>query len=94
MKILMCDSCGDLFNLTTSVKSCSCGKTKGKYCFDQLNAVVTGGISIGFSNETFLPAIRNRPKSGMGKNFIAFIIPEICNTVKVVEEIDKEESDE
>ena len=92
MKILLCDSCGDLFNLKDELKSCKCGKTKGKYCTNQLNAVITNGIVIGFSNETFLPAIRSKPNSGRGINFIAFIYPKYSDTVEVLslEDIEKE----
>ena len=96
MKILMCEQCGDLFNLKPELKSCSCGKTKGKYCSNLLNAVITNGIVIGFSSETFLPAIRSKPNSGRGTNFIAFIYPKYSDTVEVVslEDIEKEDTDE
>lgn len=50
MKLLLCNDCGDLFNLTYLLKSCHCGKTKGKY-LDHSEAVVNGGgISLAIGN--------------------------------------------
>ncbi len=37
MKLLYCEHCGDMFNLTGKMKKCSCGKTFGKYT-DDINA--------------------------------------------------------
>jgi len=96
MKILFCEYCGDLFNLKYELKSCNCGKTKGKYCTNLLNAVITDGIVISFSEATFLPAIRGRPNSGLGKHFIASILPKYADTVEVIslEDIEKDNTDE
>jgi hypothetical protein len=59
MKLLLCNSCGDLFNLDLHLKSCSCGKVKGKY-IDRQNAVVNGeGQSIAIGNRSLDHAIFN-----------------------------------
>lgn len=50
MKLLLCHSCGDLFNLDLHLKSCSCGQVKGKY-INREEAVVNGnGLSIAIGN--------------------------------------------
>jgi hypothetical protein len=81
MKLLYCPSCGDIFNLAKQVKTCSCGKVKGYYT-DNLNAIYTGGIPIGFTNNSFSQAVLNQPINGWGYNFIAFVIPQQCGTFK------------
>lgn len=81
MKLLLCQDCGDVFNLKREVKTCGCGKTRGQYT-DDLNAVYSGGIPLGFANSTFLEAVLRQPESGMGKEFTAFVIPHECPTFK------------
>jgi len=81
MKLLYCEHCGDLFNLTNEEKTCKCGKAKGKY-FGNLYAEVSGGIPIGIQNFSFFNAIKARPRTGLGKRFEAFVIPKICETIK------------
>ncbi|NDD53220.1 hypothetical protein EBZ39_04985 [bacterium] len=81
MKLLLCPDCGDVFNLKEVEKSCLCGTTRGQYT-DDLNAVYTGGIPIGFANSTFLRAVTQQPQSGRGKEFTAFVIPKECPTFK------------
>lgn len=81
MKLLLCKKCGDVFNLNMSKKSCSCGETCGQYN-DSLYAEISGPcIPIGFANSSFLNAIRVRPHSGIGAEFVAFVIPEQCETI-------------
>ena len=81
MKLLMCLECNDIFNLDLSEKSCSCGRSKGKYINQQL-AKYTGksAVPLGFSNSSFIQAIKDQPKEGMGKEFTAFVIPKNCET--------------
>lgn len=81
MKLLLCEECSDIFNLSFEEKSCSCGKAKGQY-LDEINAVYSGGIPLGFANTTFVRAILQRPESGAGKEFVAFVIPVDCPTFK------------
>jgi hypothetical protein len=83
MKLLLCSECNDIFNLTLQEKSCSCGKTKGKYLPDMLHAIYQGsGIPIGFNNKSFILAMTFQPEQGMGEEFSAFVIPKNCETFK------------
>ncbi|KGR83649.1 hypothetical protein [Lysinibacillus boronitolerans] len=81
MKLLMCLECNDIFNLDLSEKICSCGRSKGKYINQQL-AEYTGksAVPLGFSNPSFIQAIKDQPNEGMGKEFTAFVIPKNCET--------------
>jgi hypothetical protein len=84
MKLLHCSNCGDIFNLDLTKKSCRCGETWGYYQTDGVKAVVSAGrhtTAIGFTNPTFLYARINRPKSGMGERFTAFVMPEHCDNI-------------
>lgn len=57
MKLLYCLSCGDLFNLQLTLKSCSCGKVKGMYT-SRVEAQVNGeGFSIAVGNGSLDRAI-------------------------------------
>lgn len=82
MKLLYCQDCGDIFNLTKKLKFCSCGATGGKY-LNNTNAEYYGsGIPLGFDNFSLIAAIENRPDHGKGKVFEAFVIPVECGTMK------------
>lgn len=83
MKLLFCGICGDIFNLDLTEKTCRCGETKGKYV-NLLNAVYSGdkAIPLGIANHTFRNALQNRPISGKGETFTAFVIPQNCETFK------------
>lgn len=82
MKLLFCPHCTDLFNLVSDrEKSCSCGKTKGKYS-DKLLAEYEGGIPLGFNNTEFLTSIRAQYQQGLGLDFKAFAIRKDCPTFK------------
>ena len=84
MKLIYCINCGDVFNLTKELKMCSCGKSYGKYV-DNINAEISSdSIALGFTNNSFADAITNRKLVGnSGEDFIAFVITEICTTIKV-----------
>ncbi len=83
MKLLYCANCDDVFSLRLNKeRSCECGKTKGKY-IDNLNAVYSGpAITMGFNNPSLEDALDNQPLKGSGKEFTAFVIPQICATFK------------
>ena len=68
---------------------CECGKVGGKY-IDNLNAIYFGkpAVPIGFNNTTLVNAVHKQPKSGMGSDFSAFVIPKDCKTFKLVSEKD------
>lgn len=81
MKLVLCPKCSDLFRLTHTFRKCECGKSAGNYV-DDLNAVTYGeAIPVGFANYSFIEAVKNQPKEGMGKEFTAFIIPKNCPTI-------------
>jgi len=81
MKLLYCLKCNDLFSLRPNDwKSCSCGGAGGMY-IDDLYAIYNGGVPIGFQNKSFLKALRNQPKEGVGFKFEAFVIPKDCPTM-------------
>ena len=89
MKLLFCKNCTDIFSIsTTKTKSCSCGKTKGKY-LDNINAVYTGqfAVPMGISNPSFISALKRFAQDGGGDNIKAFLISNSANTFKKVKEI-------
>lgn len=83
MKLIFCPECQDVRKLLDKLTTCSCGKSSGEY-LDNLNAYIFGdAIPLGFANRTFVRALRNRPGDGMGAEFVAFVIPEQCDTIEV-----------
>jgi hypothetical protein len=88
MKLIYCPECGDIFNLKLNErKTCSCGKSFGEYT-DILHAQISKtAIPLGFANFSFNDALKHQPKkAGLGTNFIAFVIPTECDTIKILEE--------
>ena len=84
MKLIFCPDCQDIVRLTTEKKTCACGKSGGYYLIDGINATVWGiAVPIGFSNDSFITALKHRPKEGLGARFEAFVIPETCDTILV-----------
>lgn len=82
MKLLHCNDCSDVFSLRYEKRTCICGKSGGHYLEDGLHAVIWGEcIALGFANDSFVTAIKDRPMSGRGKEFTAFVIPKYCDTV-------------
>lgn len=63
MKLLMCHTCGDIFNLAIDrLKSCSCGQVKGKYLPDASHAVVNGnGFSLAMGTGSIWRALSEVP---------------------------------
>lgn len=86
MKLLYCNQCADLFNLSRDPRTCECGASSGAYESDGWHAWVTGPVTpLGFENGSFDAALLNQPGSGEGKRFDAFVIPKECETVKIRE---------
>lgn len=57
MKLLFCPECHSVFNLSYHLKSCECGKVKGKYV-NNVEAVVNGeGYSIAIGNGSLASAL-------------------------------------
>lgn len=82
MKLIFCPDCHDIVRLLLVRRECVCGKSWGKYV-NFLDAEIGGNaIPIGFSNESFMEAVNNRPENGLGEIFTSFIIPRQCDTVK------------
>lgn len=73
MKLLMCNRCGDIFNLCFHTKKCSCGHTHGKY-ISHSQIITHNGKLIGFDNQSFSNALKNY------SNFNAFVIKKENNS--------------
>jgi hypothetical protein len=85
MKLLYCPHCHDIFNLKyKKYQECQCGKSSGYYT-DDVNAVYSGdAIILGIANSSFIAALENRPESGMGSNFNAWVMPEKVDSLTYV----------
>lgn len=82
MKLIFCTECHDIVKLHSDPTACMCGKSGGRYV-DDLNAEIYGkAVPLGIANGSFVRALENRPESGLGKRFDAFVIPHQCDTVK------------
>ncbi len=85
MKLIYCIKCGDVVALRRQERSCFCGKSKGLYGPDGLHATISGpAIPLGFTNQSFRHALMNQPETGLGKEFTAFVIQKVCDTVEIV----------
>ena len=84
----------DVFNLTMTEKTCSCGKSSGQY-IDNLNAEIKGNCQgIGFANNKFKIAYqmqkmeddaqKGKPSCCAGVEFTAFFIPESATSIRRV----------
>ena len=85
MKLLFCKSCQDIVKLPImKFRKCQCGKSRGRYLKDEYHAEIQGehAIPICFLNSTLAAAIRCRPKSGNGMEFVAFVAAEDHPSVK------------
>jgi len=92
MKLLYCNTCTDIVKLSSTTRTCRCGATGGHYKEDGLNAVYYGpAIPLGFTNGTFIDAIRNQPEYGDGYRYTSFVIPKVCPTMDHVDIDDYEE---
>ena len=84
MKLLFCNRCGDVFSLSNEWKTCRCGKSQGKY-INRIDVQHKGySIPLGFNSRSFHEALKNRPSTGTGKEFVAFVIPREYTTIKHV----------
>ena len=89
MKLLYCNTCTDIVKLSSTTRTCRCGATGGHYKEDGLNAVYYGpAIPLGFTNGTFIDAIRNQPEYGDGYRYTSFVIPKVCPTMVHVDYMD------
>jgi hypothetical protein len=82
MKLIFCPLCEDVRKLHKEETKCRCGKSSGKYLEDGLHAVIAGeAIPLGFSNPSFAEVLRNRPREGMGQDFVAFVMPKYAKRI-------------
>ena len=88
--LLLCLYWHGVTKLAKDWRTCACGRAGGKYLADGLNAEITDNANtmcLGFHNGKLLEAIAahnikgDRP-DGLGRDFLAFIIPEAAKTVK------------
>jgi len=85
MKLVYCKECNSVVRLIAErERVCECGRSGGQYKKDGLNAEFFGenAVPIGFANSSFKEAIQDRPHSGPGSIFTAFVIPTVCGTMK------------
>ena len=69
MKLLYCNTCGDIVKLGKTTRTCQCGRYYGP------------AVPIGFVNTEFVTAIEDQPEYGNGLGFGAFSIPKVCPTM-------------
>ena len=83
MKLLYCPHCNDIIKLRSEARrTCWCGKSGGMYMPDGINAIIDGdAIPLGILNSALEVALKERPQSGIGTRFEAFVIPHRFLTV-------------
>lgn len=82
VKLLLCLECDDLFRLFTGpTRLCRCRKSGGRYLDHEMAEYHGPCVPIGLSNNSLVKAIQNRPESGLGESFKAFVIPEQSRTI-------------
>lgn len=85
MKLILCPDCQDVKKLQYKKTYCECRKSFGRYLSDGLNAEInSNAIPLGFDNFSLSMSVRNRPETGLGKVFTAFIIQKKCDTIKII----------
>ena len=90
MKLLFCEECSTIFNLSRTPRTCDCGKCGGQYLPDGINAEYFGpAVVFGIDNTSFLRAAavqevwNHEDHDPMeGAPFDAFIIPAAAPTVR------------
>lgn len=84
MKLIFCTKCHDVIRLLSEVRRCQCGASSGWYKEDGHKAKIKGPCTpLGFDNPSFVDALRQRPGTGRGSKFLAFVIPVNCKTIEV-----------
>ena len=87
MKLIYCKKCLTITSLTRQSRVCPCKSSGGRYEPEGLSAIYWGeAVPLGVLTLTFELAIKNQPKTGLGRGFDAFVIPEECDTFQRVEE--------
>jgi len=89
MKLLFCCNCHDMFKLSYEMRTCGCGKSKGKYKEDGRCAMIYGhwAVPVGIDNHIFLPIAQGRMDGRDGGIFRAWIFdPDYKRIEHIVEE--------
>ena len=84
MKLLLCKGCSDIVRPLIGIEIfCQCGSCAITAQHDNITVSYSGekAIIIGIHNSSFIHAVANQPESGMGKEFVAFVIPKQCESV-------------
>jgi len=88
MKLILCKSCQDIIRpYPNKTRSCECGKVSVTPV-GSLNIEVSGKMyatPLGFRNSSFKTAVINQPKIGMGEDFVSFVIPKMCDSIKYLD---------
>ena len=87
MKLVLCNICGDIFNLTLFRKQCSCGKSYGNYLLEGVTAEISKeSIPIGFENRSIRAALAKRIflSPDLGAEFTAFVIPITSPAIRII----------
>jgi len=88
MKLILCKSCQDIVRpYPNKTRSCECGKVSVE-AKGILNIEVSGkeyAVPLGFRNSSFKVAVMTQPENGMGKDFVAFVIPKECDSIKYID---------
>ena len=82
MKLIHCPHCYDLVALHREKRFCECRKCWGYYVNTVDAEISKDAIPIGIANSSMIRAIDNRPDSGWGETFEAFVIPRECASIK------------
>uniref|UniRef100_A0A6M3LIT8 Uncharacterized protein n=1 Tax=viral metagenome TaxID=1070528 RepID=A0A6M3LIT8_9ZZZZ len=78
MKLIYCDTCQDLFKLDYDIRTCKCGRCKGKYNVDGRNAITNGeGFCLAIDNFSLINSLKNLLHYEGEYNFKAWVRPHI-----------------
>lgn len=84
MKLLLCKVCQDVVRpLVNKERSCECGACKIVAHDDNLTVTYSGekAVLIGFKNSSLVEAVSNQPETGLGREFVAFVLPKKCVSI-------------
>lgn len=67
MKLIFCPDCWDVVKLDFVVRTCKCGKIRGRYLEDGHHAEVEGGYVLGILNNSIIFAMAEQGEWKEGK---------------------------
>lgn len=83
-KIIYCSNCFDMKTLRKKLTRCVCGKSLGIMIDNNSAKINEAAIPIGLSTKTFQFALSNRPDTGLGIPFTAFVIANSNKNIEVI----------